>query len=70
MAIRCCHGCIAPKRHPGCHGTCPEYLQEKAVHDAKMEEDYKQRKLQHNLYQQRNDAVYRADKGKRKHKEG
>lgn len=20
-----CRPCVAPKRHPGCHGTCPEY---------------------------------------------
>lgn len=70
MAIRCCHGCIAPKRHPGCHGTCPEYLKEKAEYDAKMAEDYKQRKLIQNLNGQRYNAIHRADKGKRKRKEG
>lgn len=20
-----CHGCVAPKRHPGCHDHCKEY---------------------------------------------
>ncbi len=24
-----CKDCIAPKRHPGCHSTCPEYLKAK-----------------------------------------
>ena len=33
MAINCCWDCIAPKRHPGCHSHCPEYLAEKAKHD-------------------------------------
>lgn len=21
-----CNGCVAPKRCPGCHGSCPEYI--------------------------------------------
>ena len=29
--ILCCKGCVAPKRYPGCHGHCPEYIKEKAV---------------------------------------
>lgn len=29
-SIRSCYGCVAPKRHPGCHDHCPEYLAEKA----------------------------------------
>ncbi len=33
MGIYSCKGCVAPKRHPGCHGSCPEYLAEKAEHD-------------------------------------
>lgn len=31
--ISCCKDCVAPKRRPGCHGSCPEYLVEKAEHD-------------------------------------
>lgn len=27
--IKCCKGCVAPKRYPGCHSNCPEYLMEK-----------------------------------------
>lgn len=26
---RCCKYCFPPKRHLGCHSTCPEYLEEK-----------------------------------------
>ena len=33
MAITCCYGCVAPKRHPGCHDHCPEYIEQKAKHD-------------------------------------
>lgn len=31
--IKCCIKCVAPKRHPGCHGTCEEYLKEKELCD-------------------------------------
>ena len=24
--FECCHRCKPPKRHPGCHAKCPEYL--------------------------------------------
>lgn len=29
MAIKCCKGCVAPKRHESCWGHCPEYIREK-----------------------------------------
>ena len=28
--IKCCNGCIPPKRYPGCGGKCKEYKKEKA----------------------------------------
>ena len=37
MAIKCCKGCVPPKRTPTCHSTCEEYLKEKA----KWEEEKK-----------------------------
>lgn len=30
MRIKCCVGCVAPKRHVGCHSKCEEYLKERA----------------------------------------
>ena len=68
MAIRCCNGCMAPKRHPGCHGTCPEYLKEKAEHEAQLEADYKRRRTVYDLNDQRYRSVTRAVKHKRKEK--
>ena len=32
--IRSCNGCVAPKRHLGCHATCEDYLKEKAQDEA------------------------------------
>ena len=49
MAIKCCNGCVPPKRNPTCHGICPDYIKEKAEHDARMEEDYKRRRVNRNL---------------------
>jgi hypothetical protein len=28
-----CKDCVAPKRYPGCHAVCPEYLEQKAEYD-------------------------------------
>lgn len=69
MPISCCKGCVAPKRHPGCHGSCSDYIREKAEHDALMEEDYKRRHLNQNLADQKYAAITRATKKKRKRKE-
>lgn len=40
MAIECCNGCVAPKRYPGCHDHCPEYIKQKAKHDKERIERY------------------------------
>ena len=29
-----CQKCVPPKRHPGCHGTCPDYAESRAKFDA------------------------------------
>lgn len=33
LGIKCCKDCVAPKRHPGCHATCKEYIDEKAQYE-------------------------------------
>lgn len=38
-----CIGCVAPKRHPGCHDTCGDYIVEKAFHNVALEEEYEKR---------------------------
>lgn len=32
--FECCHKCVAPKRYPGCSGSCPEYKEARARFDA------------------------------------
>lgn len=41
-AIKCCKGCVAPKRYPGCGSHCKEYKEEKAKYlaDKQREKEY------------------------------
>lgn len=69
MYITCCRGCIAPKRHPGCHGSCPEYIKERATYDAKKAEADRQRDIEHGLTAQAMRRSERAQKA-RNHMKG
>jgi hypothetical protein len=31
--FECCYHCVAPKRHPGCHSSCPDYIKQKILND-------------------------------------
>lgn len=42
ITIKCCYGCVAPKRHSGCHAGCSEYKAERAMADAQQEDIRKQ----------------------------
>lgn len=71
MGIKCCKDCVAPKRHPGCHGTCEEYKKEKAILDTQnkkiREEKDKDRacKSQYNKILCKSAREYRDKKRKR-----
>ena len=58
--IKCCYGCVAPKRHEACHGHCPEYLAEKEQEEQKKAQDSLRRKVSLDIYQQRADMVAKA----------
>ena len=62
MAINCCNGCIAPKRHPGCHGHCIDYVIDKAFHDADMEIAKEKKKKESNLNSQTVEGIFKAYK--------
>ena len=32
--FECCRKCVAPKRHPGCGSTCPEYQEARTKWEA------------------------------------
>lgn len=56
----CCYGCVPPKREPGCHSTCPEYLKQKAEHDALKAKADEQRRINQSIYYSRGDKVEKA----------
>ena len=55
MSFKSCKYCEPPKRRPGCHAHCPEYLEESAEYHKKKSIADKERDVQ-----QRNEAAYRA----------
>lgn len=63
--IRCCEGCVAPKRYPGCHATCPEYLQEKEEYEARKAEIDKKLAVKYGIKAQRTAGVMKALRKKR-----
>ena len=62
-----CHPCVPPKRHPGCHGHCPEYADEKAEDQRLKEADAKRRKIKNDIYNQRAELVTKAIKRHGRH---
>lgn len=68
MGIKCCYGCVAPKRYPGCGATCPEYKAEKAEDAAKKEAYYKEARLTGVIRQMRKDRCtrYLQHRGRKK----
>ena len=65
MTIFSCKGCVAPKRYPGCHDHCPEYLEQKAEHDRIKAEYDKQERMTGAIIAGQIDKVYKAMKGRR-----
>ena len=66
MSIKCCYGCVAPKRHTGCWDHCPDYAKEKEQ-DKKEKAAYRQKRaVEQGITSQKYDGVYRAIKKRRK----
>lgn len=65
MKIKCCYGCVAPKRFPGCHSTCPEYLKEKSEYEKKKAENDKKLAVRYGIKAQRTAGVMKALKNRR-----
>lgn len=68
MSIKCCNGCVAPKRHTACWGHCPEYIAEKAEYERRKEEYYREDRLTGDIVGDRGKKVRNALKGYRKSK--
>ena len=65
MAIYSYMGCVAPKRHPGCHVHCPEYLADKAKHDKAKDEIEKAKNIERGLAAHYARVAYRVKKARR-----
>ena len=66
MEFKCCWGCKAPKRYPGCHDHCPEHLAEKVPHEVRKASENKENAIRCGLDEQKNKAIYRAVKTNRR----
>lgn len=64
MTTFCCKGCVAPKRYPGCHDRCPEYLKQKAEYQERKAAYDKKKKISFGITAQRSAAVAKAMKGR------
>lgn len=65
MVIKCCKGCVAPKRHTACWDHCPEYQKEKAEYEKLKAAEDKKRRTDTAIFLQRSAAVARATKNRR-----
>ena len=65
MAIHTCKDCVAPKRYPGCHGSCTDYLTAKAEHDRLKAIYDRERAISSGILGNRVDNVYKALKDRR-----
>ena len=62
MGIKCCLGCVAPKRHPGCHDHCPEYIKEKNKYNEERAAAYKKKLIEDGLNTQTFTGITKATK--------
>jgi hypothetical protein len=65
MQIKCCKGCVPPKRHTACWDHCPEYNKENAENKARKAILDKEKSISLGIYSQKSKAVSKALKNRR-----
>lgn len=65
MAIKCCLGCVAPKRNPWCHSHCAEYITEKAQYEEEKAAANRKKAVGKSIYVQKQNGVLRAHKARK-----
>ena len=65
--IKCCKGCVPPKRHTACHDHCPDYAAEKAEDLRKKQIEKQARAKERALDADRIRAIKKIKKEGRKH---
>lgn len=68
MAIKCCNGCVAPKRYPGCHDHCEEYIKEKEAHNQRKAELDRDNRISAAIYIDRGNKVEKTIRKRRAYK--
>lgn len=66
--IYCCNGCIPPKKHGGCHATCPDYFIDYVFHAVEKAEADQDRHITNAIYFNRGEKVSKAMKNRRNKK--
>ena len=64
--IKCCDGCVPPKRNPYCHATCPDYKIEREKADADNAAEKKEMDLRSGLNSQKFEGIEKAMNAQRK----
>ena len=64
--IWCCNGCKRPWKNAYCHGSCPDYLAQKAAHEAEREQKNRENYTRQQLSRQQENRVLRTKKRNRR----
>lgn len=70
MAIKCCNGCVPPKRTDTCHATCPDYIIDSAFHNVEKARENEKREIGNAIYSNRSVKVNNAMRRRRNKKYG
>ena len=70
MAKSCCYGCVAPKRHPGCHDHCPDRREEMALNEEQKAIEKKKKAISAGIDAQKFAGINRANKKNRPKRSG
>lgn len=62
MVIRCCNGCVPPRRTGDCHATCTDYIIEKAFHEAERIEELEKEQARYRISNQQAEHICRQVK--------
>lgn len=66
MTITCCKECVPPKRYPGCHGSCEEYISQRIEYKRLKDAYYQKERVAGAICGERCVKVYKAMQDRRR----
>ena len=66
--MKCCNGCVPPKRHKACWGHCTDYIKERAEYDKLKAVEDKKNAVRNSIYVQKASGALRASKRRGKNR--